>query len=276
MEQNHLIETASVQTGSMLIWDTGAYEVLPYQSSNVEADLETTDEDEDDSEEERSMHGTPEYSSLRTEQEKLAQAFDNRKIRLRLHGARLPKDYTISLRLSSQEDRSQQPKAPSRKRKRGQSNLKKTTSQTKAQAIHPRNDESSSDAETTASDYPDEGSRDGANGKPNVEGDEESRITNTYPGASNTINSIYQRRWYLNFDRRSSGFIPQMKWEGERKRIWARKRRKDGALDGFEPFRVMGAEIERSIVTGRTAKQVLVDEGVSGYESRRGWRAVVE
>ena len=29
--QNHLIETASMTTGSMLIWDTGEYSVLPYR-----------------------------------------------------------------------------------------------------------------------------------------------------------------------------------------------------------------------------------------------------
>lgn len=28
--KNHLIETASASTGSLLIWDTGEYEMLPY------------------------------------------------------------------------------------------------------------------------------------------------------------------------------------------------------------------------------------------------------
>jgi len=37
-KQNHLIETASPKTGSMIIWDTGEYEILPYQDSGPETD----------------------------------------------------------------------------------------------------------------------------------------------------------------------------------------------------------------------------------------------
>lgn len=33
LSKNHLIETASVSTGSLLIWDTGEYEMLPYRDS---------------------------------------------------------------------------------------------------------------------------------------------------------------------------------------------------------------------------------------------------
>lgn len=39
--QNHLIETASASTGSLLIWDTGEYEVLPWREKR---DKETDDE----------------------------------------------------------------------------------------------------------------------------------------------------------------------------------------------------------------------------------------
>lgn len=36
------------------------------------------------------------------------------------------------------------------------------------------------------------------------------RLTNAYPGATNTIiRSIHQRRWLLAFDRYNSGFVPQ-------------------------------------------------------------------
>ena len=31
LSKNHLIETASASTGSLLIWDTGEYEMLPYR-----------------------------------------------------------------------------------------------------------------------------------------------------------------------------------------------------------------------------------------------------
>jgi hypothetical protein len=45
---------------------------------------------------------------------------------------------------------------------------------------------------------------------------------------------------------------------------------------GFEPFFVRGREVERSVVTGRLAGEVLRDEGVEGFVGRRGWRAVLE
>lgn len=38
--QNHLIETASHSTGSLLIWDTGEYSVLPYRQPRYETDDE--------------------------------------------------------------------------------------------------------------------------------------------------------------------------------------------------------------------------------------------
>lgn len=41
-------------------------------------------------------------------------------------------------------------------------------------------------------------------------------------------------------------------------------------------FMVLGREVERSIVTGRTAEKVMRDEGVEGFVGRRGWMAVVE
>lgn len=45
---------------------------------------------------------------------------------------------------------------------------------------------------------------------------------------------------------------------------------------GFEPFYVRGPEVERSVVTGRLAREVLEDEGVEGFVRRRGWRPVLE
>ena len=53
LSQNHLIETASSSTGSLLIWDTGEYEMLPYREpTQRETDDElspTADEDIDSS-----------------------------------------------------------------------------------------------------------------------------------------------------------------------------------------------------------------------------------
>jgi uncharacterized membrane protein len=39
---------------------------------------------------------------------------------------------------------------------------------------------------------------------------------------------------------------------------------------------VLGREVERSVVTGRLAGEILADEGVDGFVPRRGWRGVVE
>jgi hypothetical protein len=45
--QNHLIETASDKTGSLIIWDTGEYEILPWQRDQPLP--ETDDEGPEDS-----------------------------------------------------------------------------------------------------------------------------------------------------------------------------------------------------------------------------------
>lgn len=39
---------------------------------------------------------------------------------------------------------------------------------------------------------------------------------------------------------------------------------------------VEGREVERSVVTGRLAAQVCIDEGVVGFVGRAGWRALVD
>lgn len=107
--------------------------------------------------------------------------------------------------------------------------------------------------------------------------DEEVRLTNAYPGATNNIGSIHQRRWYLSMDRYASGFCPlpiENRSQGGR-RMWTR-RREGKMLLGFEPFFVMGRELERSVVTGRTADELMADEGVQGFVGRKGWRPVTE
>ena len=74
-------------------------------------------------------------------------------------------------------------------------------------------------------------------------------------------------------DRSSSGFL--LKRDEKGGRVWQR-RREDGKLLGFEPFFVMGQEVERSVITGRRADEIMKDEGVEGYIGRKGWRAVLE
>lgn len=108
--------------------------------------------------------------------------------------------------------------------------------------------------------------------------DKEVRRTNAYPGARNSIGSVHQRRWFLSMDRWASGFRPLGVAEGGGKggrRKWVR-RGEGGRELGFESFFVMGREVVGSVVTGRSADDVMADEGVEGFVGRRGWRAVVE
>lgn len=108
--------------------------------------------------------------------------------------------------------------------------------------------------------------------------DEQVRRTNAYPGASNTIGSVHQRRWYLSLDRPACGFV-----EGKGK-VWERDpkyQRRTDADEGTErcglefPFYVRGVDHERSIVTGRRGEDVLRDEGVRDFVQRKGWKPVL-
>ena len=80
-------------------------------------------------------------------------------------------------------------------------------------------------------------------------------------------------------DRYASGFRPLPREHGSTggRREWVRRWDDDGKLAGFEAFFVRGKDVERSVVTGRRAEDVMADEGVGGgWVGRRGWRAVVE
>ena len=71
--QNHLIETASVKTGSMLIWDTGRYEILPYHR---QVDTAMTDDEISSYPSSADDEATrPEQAA--SEQQTLGQAFRN-------------------------------------------------------------------------------------------------------------------------------------------------------------------------------------------------------
>ncbi|KAI9712141.1 MAG: hypothetical protein M1812_006979 [Candelaria pacifica] len=271
--QNHLVETASPQTGSLLIWDTGEYEVIPFHREEPET------EDEDSS---GSIYETPqrEAPSMKTqsENEKLIDAFKKHRIRLRLHGSRLH-SYVLSLRLHSSNDRFTQPSRPIRKRRRKAP--KAFTSQPETPSP-PSSPTSSSPAPPTNTNNENSMTRCINSIEVDVskikeleeQEDEQVRLANAYPGASNTIGSIHQRRWFLSLDRVRSGFTKSRDENGRLK--WMRKRAGDGLEEGFEPFIVLGREVERSVVTGRTADEVMSDEGVRGYVGRKGWKAVVE
>lgn len=93
--------------------------------------------------------------------------------------------------------------------------------------------------------------------------------TNAYTGATNSIGSVHQRRWFVTLDHENSGFV-QLK-HGQNKGRWVRKVRQ-----GFEPFFVLGAEVEQSVVTGRLAREVESDEGVEGFVGRANWEPVLK
>jgi hypothetical protein len=96
------------------------------------------------------------------------------------------------------------------------------------------------------------------------------RTNNAYTGATNSIGSVHQRHWFMALDRINSGFLRAT--SGDSKGNWI----SSGPGRGFETFYVQGAEIERSIITGRISDEVMRDEGVEGFKGRGGWRAVLE
>ncbi|EAW25299.1 uncharacterized protein NFIA_107910 [Aspergillus fischeri NRRL 181] len=264
---NHLIETASANTGSMIIWDTGEYEILPSQSEREMVETDDSRSELSDS----SLH-SPVYK--KTESEKLREAFRNNKIRLRLHGTRLPENYTIILRLDKNFDFAKPSTRIPRKRRRRtiRSSTTRpepsTSSDSDISDREPQDQSADADADTMASHSESESAI-----------DHQIRMNNAYPGSTNTIGSIHQRRWFATLDRVNSGFVPEhdKAKAGSGKKRWVRKRNlRTGQELGFEPFYVRGPEVERSVVTGRLGKDVMEDEGVKDFVPRRGWRAVVE
>ncbi|KAL4810938.1 DNA polymerase ligase-domain-containing protein [Aspergillus unguis] len=267
---NHLIETASDKTGSMILWDTGAYEVLPDKPRGEKEDAPETDSDSDLSLD----HGV---SDGLLQSEKLTNAFQNSKIHLRLHGTRLPKNYTIFLRRDKSDFRAAPTpeslaQMPRKKRRRTQRPRQPSTSSSE--------DIASSDTKTLAAlgkrkpDAEPEDEHSDAEGG-NVDTDLQIRLNNAYPGAVNDIGSIHQRRWFIVLDRPGSGFVRQRDPDDKGKGRWVRGRdKRTGELTGFEPFYVRGPEAERSVLTGRLGSEVLRDEGVKAFIPRKGWRPV--
>lgn len=245
-----------------MIWDIGAYEILP-RGSKYAPTIDPDSASEHDSGSEFSSPG-------KSEPEKLAAAFANRKIKLRLHGTKLPKNYTLSLRLTKSENRTEQPKKPVRKRRRLHSK--------KQVVIETSSSSDSNEERDTADTVPSQpqqfdGKATALEREIQEQEDETVRQTNAYPGAANTIGSIHQRKWYLSIDRNASGFVKTRK----RGRVhWQRGRDENDILTGFESFYVLGRDYERSVVTRRSASEIMDDEHVVDYVGRKGWRPVME
>ncbi|KAI1375386.1 DNA polymerase ligase-domain-containing protein [Hypoxylon crocopeplum] len=281
---NHLIETASDSTGSLLIWDTGTYTILPSREGSKRADSNSQSSAEEDS------------SSELTEQEKLHHAFQARKIRIRLNGTRLPPNYVLNLRLTKDEDaagRAKSARTPTRRGRRG--GTARGRGRGKGKAVEPMTSSDSdldSDGRTKNGDGDDEAEFVNAPAEEDREDvsamereireleDEQVRRTNAYSGAANSVGSVHQRRWYLSLDRAACGFAKRrragrMVWEPE-----DTAQTGDGVNGGDGgrltfPFYVRGVEAERSVVTARTGADVLKDAGVEGYVGRKGWRPVL-
>ena len=255
---NNLIESASHASGSLLIWDTGEYQVLPRTRRVAETDDEMSGGAVSDSD--TVVNAAPQLE----QNTKLIQSFKDRYIRLRLNGTRLPWHYTISMRLPLANDRAEQSGKPGSTRRRASGwtprrvEQRDTTDSEDGAKPQSRRDLGHNNEEelATASD---------------VEVDESANIraTNAYPGATNDIGSVHQRQWFMMLDKQNSGFVSTA--SGGRK-SWVRS----SGGGGFEPFFVRGAEVERSIVTGRLSEDIMADEGVKGFRARKMWVPVLE
>ncbi|KAM6476267.1 DNA polymerase ligase-domain-containing protein [Trichoderma sp. SZMC 28011] len=279
--QNHLVETASPETGSLLIWDTGTYSILPRPSKHAPT-LDPSSPPA--SHQSQSASASP--SPSQTAQSLLHAAFQDRKIRLRLHGAKLPDPYVINLRLTKSEDAAGRSRglksraAGTTRRRRG-----RTT------RVQPQERETSSSSSSSFSGEADDDDGHGLDNKePQTEAtddpslreqqDAQVRLTNAYPGASNTIGSIHQRRWYLSLDRRACGFTEKRR--RGRSSIWEPppaeppSTSEHGTSRLSFPFYVRGPQFEQSVVTGRRGEDVLRDEGVTTFIPRKGWMPVMK
>jgi len=235
----------------MLIWDTGEYEVLPFEQEDGER---MTDDEGGSSESEddvlrSSMRGEDSETS---ECEKLNRAFRDGKIRLRLKGARLPAGYTMTLRLSRNE-------GPAARKQVPDHHILNTRTTAKIQQTSVAAGETTDEA-----DFDEDRALDDAEATADI------KAQNAYIGALNTIGSVHQRWWFLAMDKSNCGFVKGKTKEG--KVLWtpgneeARKR---------YPFFVKGRDIETSVVTGRRAADILFDEGVVGFVPRGGWKAAL-
>lgn len=273
---NHLIETGSRETGSLLVWDMGTYEVLPSREEETNA-VETESEGEGSQEVPRG-----EEDGL-TQQERFARAFRERKIRLRLHGVRLPSGYTVHMRLSLEDDVAGRARAvriarfgvKSRRRKGRREVLEGVETSCSEE-------EEYTDGVSTMGDY-ESHMGEGEDGLSAMEReireleDATVRRTNAYPGADNSIGSVHQRRWFLTLDRAGSGLVKQRQ-NGKTTWVGDVGKPPEGAEDNSRwtfPFYVRGSEHERSVVTGRLGDEILRDEGVTDFVHRKGWRPIM-
>ncbi|KAJ3471412.1 hypothetical protein MRS44_001511 [Fusarium solani] len=270
---SHLIETASSSTGSLLIWDTGTYTVLPRKSKHAP------------SSDPSSPPSSPDPSPKATPQALLHAAFQKRKIRIRLHGSRLPDPYVLNLRLTKSEDaagRAKSGRAPRTKRRRQGRGAPQPQYETSDE--DESEDDKGEDVPVTVDTAANAEKLSAMEREIRELEDEQVRLTNAYPGASNTIGSVHQRRWYVSMDRSACGFVEKRTkgrstWEldnhVEPHEIGPSEAQDKPTGRLSYPFYVRGAEYERSVVTGRRGADILKDEGVNDFVQRKGWKPVL-
>ncbi|KFY15360.1 hypothetical protein V492_02033 [Pseudogymnoascus sp. VKM F-4246] len=193
-----------------------------------------------------------------SENSKLVEAFGRRKIRIRLHGARLPDGYTLDMFVGPGSKHLHEPRVPVKRKKKRAVKIMETSSE----------GEEGSDVDV---DIPVADAEWALEWERKEADKREVRRVNAYAGAENTIGSLYQRKWFMCLDREGSGFCRTGKGH-----IWKRKKGEGGRLEGFEPFYVRGVEEERSVVTGMKAEHLMRDAGVVGFVRRKGWRAILD
>ncbi|WPH04895.1 Hypothetical protein R9X50_00779200 [Acrodontium crateriforme] len=246
---NNLIESASHASGSLLIWDTGEYEIMPQH----ERDRQMTDDDGDDDLD-------PQLDRV-SDSERLFAAFQSRRIRLRLHGSKLPAGYTMRMWLPSANDRSGPSRNPRLKRRRIDPTKFSEALKSRSADTESDRDEDDTDDITTNTSATD----DYAAIASDTDEDAAVRSNNAYTGASNSIGSVHQRHWFLSLDRRRSGFRKER--TGPDRGQW---------VGGWDPIFVRGIDFERSLITGRMADDVMADEGVEKFIGRKMWRPILE
>ncbi|PNY26444.1 Uncharacterized protein TCAP_03630 [Tolypocladium capitatum] len=282
---NHLIETASPQTGSLLIWDTGTYSILPRRGKH------TVREDPSSPASSPPSHVA---TAASTQQALLETAFHDRKIRLRLHGARLPDPYVLNLRLTKSEDASgrakslRAPRARRRRRRAAEPAPPETSDSEDGDEVRGVEDDGDEHVVPAGQEADPTADVSALERELRELEDEQVRRTNAYPGASNSIGSVHQRRWYLSLDRPACGFVEKKRggrtvWElPDSGKANVDEPGSDKPTQGTEkaarlkfPFSVRGPECERSVVTGRRGEDILRDERVTGFVPRTGWAPIL-
>ncbi|EMC98795.1 hypothetical protein BAUCODRAFT_129101 [Baudoinia panamericana UAMH 10762] len=249
-QKNNLIESASHATGSLLIWDTGEYEVLESRTRQTH----NTDDEHSGGDDQPERAAESQNGRLRV-------AFQSRHIHLRLNGARLPPGYTIALRLPSQNDAGKQPRRKRRRLEPGSA----VESTKRHLASFKDDDDSGSDNDQSETASIMTSNVDAAMASESEGEDATIRANNAYPGATNSIGSLHQRHWLLRLDLGNSGFSK------------ARSGNDEGRWIGpWTPFFVRGRDYERSVVTGRLADDVMADEDVDMFVGRKMWRPILE